>query len=91
MANVNLIRLIEQTPDIKKRFKTEYISLGKPAGKPAIQTPYQTIHNDEKYLLWKTEIEAELEKLPQSKTVQDTIHLFSKMGKTLVMIQHLLN
>ena len=43
MANENLIRLIEQTPDIKKRFKTEYISFGKPAGKPAIQTPYQTI------------------------------------------------
>lgn len=42
---------------------------------------YQTIHNDEKYLLWKAEIEAELEKLPQSKTVQDIIHLFSKMGK----------
>lgn len=81
MANENLIRLIEQTPDIKKRFKTEYISFGKPAGKPAIQTPYQTIHNDEKYLLWKAEIEAELEKLPQSKTVQDVIHLFSKMGK----------
>lgn len=81
MANENLIRLIEQTPDIKKRFKTEYISFGKPAGKPAIQTPYQTIHNDEKYLLWKAEIEAELEKLPQSKTVQDIIHLFSKMGK----------
>lgn len=39
MANENLIRLIEQTPDIKKRFKTEYISFGKPAGKPAIQTP----------------------------------------------------
>ena len=41
MANENLIRLIEQTPDIKKRFKTEYISFGKPAGKPAIQTPYR--------------------------------------------------
>ena len=81
MTNENLIRLIEQAPDIKKRFKTEYISLGKPAGKPAMQTPYQTIHNDEKYLLWKAEIEAELEKLPQSKTVQDIIHLFSKMGK----------
>lgn len=77
MTNENLIRLIEQAPDIKKRFKTEYISLGK----PATQTPYQTIHNDEKYLLWKAEIEAELEKLPQSKTVQDIIHLFSKMGK----------
>lgn len=77
MANENLIKLIEQTPDIKKRFKTEYISLGK----PAIQTPYQTIHNDENYLLWKAEIEAELEKLPQSKTVQDIIYLFSKMGK----------
>lgn len=77
MTNENLIRLIEQAPDIKKRFKTEYISLGK----PAMQTPYQTIHNDEKYLLWKAEIEAELEKLPQSKTVQDIIHLFSKMGK----------
>ena len=81
MTNENLIRLIEQAPDIKKRFKTEYISLGKTAGKPAMQTPYQTIHNDEKYLLWKAEIEAELEKLPQSKTVQDIIHLFSKMGK----------
>ena len=81
MTNEKLIRLIEQTPDIKKQFKTEYISLGKPAGKSAIQTPYQTIHNDEKYLLWKAEIEAELEKLPQSKTVQDVIHLFSKMGK----------
>lgn len=81
MANENLIRLIEQTSDIKKRFKTEYISLGKPAGKPAIQTPYQTIHNDEKYLRWKAEIEAELEKIPQSKTVQDIIRLFSKMGK----------
>ncbi|WP_270742598.1 hypothetical protein [Holdemanella biformis] len=34
MANENLFRLIEQTPDIKKRFKTEYISFGKPAGKP---------------------------------------------------------
>lgn len=81
MENENLIRLIEQTPDIRKRFKTEYISLGKPAGKPAIQTTYQTIHNDEKYLLWKAEIEAELEKLPESKIVQDIIHLFSKMGK----------
>jgi len=76
----------EQTPDIRKRFKTEYISLGKPAGKPAIQTTYQTIHNDEKYLLWKAEIEAELEKLPESKIVQDIIHLFQKWGKTLVMI-----
>jgi len=55
--------------------------LEKPAGKPAIQTTYQTIHNDEKYLLWKAEIEAELEKLPESKIVQDIIHLFSKMGK----------
>lgn len=81
MENENLIRLIEQTPDIRKRFKTEYISFGKPAGKPAIQTTYQTIHNDEKYLLWKAEIEAELEKLPESKIVQDIIHLFSKMGK----------
>ena len=60
MANEYLIRLIEQTPDIKKRFKTEYRSFGKPAGKPAIQTSYQTIHNDEEYLLWKAEIEAEL-------------------------------
>ena len=42
MENENLIRLIEQTPDIRKRFKTEYISFGKPAGKPAIQTTYQT-------------------------------------------------
>lgn len=81
-----LIRLIEQTPDIRKRFKTEYISFGKPAGKPAIQTTYQTIHNDEKYLLWKAEIEAELEKLPESKIVQDIIHFFQKWGKTLVMI-----
>ena len=69
MTNEKLIRLIEQTPDIKKQFKTEYISLGKPAGKSAIQTLYQTIHNDEKYLLWKAEIEAELEKLPVNKTV----------------------
>lgn len=38
MTNENLIRLIEQAPDIKKRFKTEYISLGKPAGKPAMPT-----------------------------------------------------
>lgn len=81
MANENLIRLIGQTQDIKKQFRTEYISFGKPAGKPAIQTPYKTIHNDEKYLLWEAEIEAELEKLPQSKTVQDIINLFSKMGK----------
>ena len=81
MTNEKLIRLIEQTPDIKKQFKTEYISLGKPAGKSAIQTPYQTIHNDEKYLLWKAEIEAELEKLPVNKTVQDINSLFSKMGK----------
>lgn len=81
MANENLIRLIGQTQDIKKQFRTKYISFGKPAGKPAIQTPYKTIHNDEKYLLWEAEIEAELEKLPQSKTVQDIINLFSKMGK----------
>ena len=91
MANENLIRLIEQTPDIKKRFKTEYISFGKPAGKPAIQSPYQMIHNDEKFLLWKEEIEAECEKLPDSKIVQDIIHLFSKIGKTLAIIQYLLN
>ena len=81
MENENLIRLIGQTQDIKKQFRTEYISFGKPAGKLAIQTPYKTIHNDKKYLLWKAEIEAELEKLPESKIVQDIIRLFSNMGK----------
>ena len=50
MENENLIRLIGQTQDIKKQFRTEYISFGKPAGKLAIQTPYKTIHNDKKYI-----------------------------------------
>ena len=67
MANENLIRLIEQTSDIKKRFKTEYISLGKPAGKLAIRTPYQTIHNDENIYDGKQKLRQNLKKFHRAK------------------------
>lgn len=77
MATDNLLKLIEQLPEIKKQFKTEYFSITKSAS----PISYQTIHNDEKYLLWEAEIEAELENLPRSKTVEDINVLFSKLGK----------
>lgn len=81
METDNLLKLIEQIPEIKKQFKTEYFFVTKPAEKSAEQISYKTIHNDEKYLLWKAEIEAELENLPRSKIVKDIETLFLKMGK----------
>ena len=78
MAKDNLLRLINQTSDIKEQFKTEYISFAKPTGRHPVQTPHQIIHNNEKYLMWKAEIEAELDKLPKSKTTEDIFDLFFK-------------
>lgn len=82
--NENLLKLIEQTPEIKKRFKTEYISIMKRAGESPKQTPCERIHNDEQYLLWKAEIEEELQTLPESKTVKDIYNLFLKMQNNLL-------
>lgn len=81
MAKDNLLRLINQTSDIKEQFKTEYVSFVKPVGGLPVQTPRQIIHNNEKYLMWKAEIEAELDILPKSKTTEDIFDLFSKINK----------
>lgn len=76
---LNFLTLIDRVDEIKKLFITEYISFVKPARRPPIQTPNRTIHKNVEYIAWRAEIEAELDGLPQTDTINDIRKLFRKM------------
>lgn len=75
----NLVKQIDRIEDIKELFVTEYVSFVKPAGKPPIQTPIRTIHKNNDYMIWRAEIESELDGLPQSYFVDDIRKNFKKI------------
>lgn len=81
MDKRTLIDLIEQTTDIKNNFTTACRTVASYPDRPPIQRSYQTIRTNREYALWRARIEAELVKLPQSKTVEDIYKLFTWIEK----------
>lgn len=75
----NLIALIDKVDEIRELFTTEYMSLVKPAGRPSIQSEFRTIRKNNEYLNWKAEIEAELDNIPQTKSIDEIRRLFKKI------------
>lgn len=75
----NLIQLIDKVDEIEKLFTTEYMSLVKPAGRPPVQTEFKTIRKNSEYLNWRAEIEAELDTIPQTQSIDEIRKIFKKI------------
>lgn len=67
----NLIRLIEQIPELKECFKTVNHSIGRAPGGRYITTNIRTIRNNDRFMEWRAELEYELDLLPQNSTVSE--------------------